>query len=296
MWWAVAGHRGPWRRGGPLAGTGAADTGVDPPPKTTATGIRVAKAVRIESAPPYHFSAGHRSDASSVLGASTIALPSENRSGSLEVAGSSNTVEVVTRGAGQVDLRDFAVATAHVTASEATRVMGAWLRDVDGNEYVDLICSWGPMILGHAHPDVVRAIVDAAARGTSYGAPTELEVRFADQLAPFAGSPVETDLASADPSTFNDDQAAVRMSWPVERVIAEFLDAHQRVMRLAALIAPEVWREIGTIPWYGAEYSLDDLVVYQQYGHKREHDPQLRSLLNLNAPDEYEAARTPEAR
>ena len=105
------------------------------------------------------------------------------------------------------------------------------------------------------------------------------EVRFADQLAPFAGAPVETDLASADPSTFNDDQAAVRMSWPVERVIAEFLDAHQRVMRLAALIAPEVWREIGTIPWYGAEYSLDDLVVYQQYGHKREHDPQLAAVL-----------------
>ena len=56
-------------------------------------------------------------------------------------------------------------------------------------------------------------------------------------------------------------------------------EAHERVLRLAALIAPEVWREVGTIPWYGAEYSLDDLVVYQQYGHKREHDPQLQAVL-----------------
>jgi hypothetical protein len=40
------------------------------------------------------------------------------------------------------------------------------------------------------------------------------------------------------------------------------------------------WREVGTIPWYGPERSLDDLVVYQMYGHKREHDPQLSSVLD----------------
>jgi hypothetical protein len=50
-------------------------------------------------------------------------------------------------------------------------------------------------------------------------------------------------------------------------------------MRNARAIAPEVWQEVGTIPWYGAEYSLDDLVVYQQYGHKREHDPQLSAVI-----------------
>jgi hypothetical protein len=105
------------------------------------------------------------------------------------------------------------------------------------------------------------------------------EVRFADQLAPFANAPVETDLPAADPNTFNDDQAAVRREWPLDRVMAEFLEAHRRVMRLAAAIASEVWREVGTIPWYGDEYSLDDLVVYQQYGHKREHDPQLQAVL-----------------
>ena len=105
------------------------------------------------------------------------------------------------------------------------------------------------------------------------------EVRFADQLAPFVGVSAETDLPSADPATFNDDQAAVRARWSVGEVMTELLEAHERVMRLAAQISPEVWREVGTIPWYGAEYSLDDLVVYQQYGHKREHDPQLQPVL-----------------
>jgi hypothetical protein len=105
------------------------------------------------------------------------------------------------------------------------------------------------------------------------------EVRFADQLATFVGAEPESDLMSADPRTFNDDQAAVRKDWPIEQVRAEFLDAHERAMRHARAIAPEVWREVGTIPWYGPEYSLDDLVVYQMYGHKREHDPQLSAAL-----------------
>src|SRR5262245_53335703 len=56
---------------------------------------------------------------------------------------------------------------------------GAWLEDVDGHRYVDLVLSWGPLILGHAHPEVLAAVVDAAGRGTTYGAPTELEVRLA---------------------------------------------------------------------------------------------------------------------
>jgi hypothetical protein len=105
------------------------------------------------------------------------------------------------------------------------------------------------------------------------------EVRFADVVAGFAGEEPESDLMSADPRTFNDDQAAVRKDWPIERVMSEFLDAHERVMRHASAIAPEVWREVGTIAWYGPEYSLNDLVVYQMYGHKREHDPQLGAVL-----------------
>jgi glutamate-1-semialdehyde 2,1-aminomutase len=57
---------------------------------------------------------------------------------------------------------------------------GARLRDVDGNEYLDYVLSWGPLILGHAHPAVVSAVTEAAARGTSYGAPTPAEVQLAE--------------------------------------------------------------------------------------------------------------------
>ena len=66
---------------------------------------------------------------------------------------------------------------------------GAWLTDADGNEYVDLICSWGPMLLGHAHPEVQAAVAAAVARGTSYGAPTEPEVELAEEIV--ARTPVE---------------------------------------------------------------------------------------------------------
>ncbi|MCW2860241.1 MAG: glutamate-semialdehyde--aminomutase [Actinoallomurus sp.] len=66
---------------------------------------------------------------------------------------------------------------------------GPYLTDADGNEYVDLICSWGPMILGHAHPAVVEAVQRAAALGTSYGTPTEGEVELAEEMV--ARAPVE---------------------------------------------------------------------------------------------------------
>ena len=59
---------------------------------------------------------------------------------------------------------------------------GAWLVDADGNRYVDLVLSWGPLILGHAHPEVVEAIVRAAEAGTTFGAPTELELRLAERV------------------------------------------------------------------------------------------------------------------
>ncbi|MFM9378419.1 glutamate-1-semialdehyde 2,1-aminomutase [Gordonia sp. VNK21] len=59
---------------------------------------------------------------------------------------------------------------------------GCRLTDVDGNRYVDLVCSWGPMILGHAHPQVVDAVRAAAASGLSFGAPTEAEVALAEAI------------------------------------------------------------------------------------------------------------------
>ncbi len=60
---------------------------------------------------------------------------------------------------------------------------GAYLTDVDGKQYVDYIGSWGPMILGHAHPDVIRAVQETAARGLSFGAPTEIETRVAEKVS-----------------------------------------------------------------------------------------------------------------
>jgi glutamate-1-semialdehyde 2,1-aminomutase len=59
---------------------------------------------------------------------------------------------------------------------------GAELVDVDGNRYVDWVMSWGPLIAGHAHPDVVAAVTAAAAAGTSFGAPTEAEVELAAEV------------------------------------------------------------------------------------------------------------------
>src|SRR4051812_13158688 len=61
-----------------------------------------------------------------------------------------------------------------------TRAEGAYLFDADGNDYVDLICSWGPTILGHAHPAVVEAVRVAAEKGLSFGAPTEAEIELAE--------------------------------------------------------------------------------------------------------------------
>jgi glutamate-1-semialdehyde 2,1-aminomutase len=62
------------------------------------------------------------------------------------------------------------------------RAQGAYLWDVDGNRYIDYVLSWGPMVLGHVHPTVVEALQIAITKGTSYGAPTELENNLADLL------------------------------------------------------------------------------------------------------------------
>ncbi|HEV2787306.1 MAG TPA: glutamate-1-semialdehyde 2,1-aminomutase [Solirubrobacteraceae bacterium] len=63
------------------------------------------------------------------------------------------------------------------------RGQGAELFDVDNNSYVDWVCSWGPLICGHAHPDIVAAVTAAAGRGTSFGAPTPGEVDLAEEVS-----------------------------------------------------------------------------------------------------------------
>jgi len=62
------------------------------------------------------------------------------------------------------------------------KAKGSKIWDVDKNEYIDFVCSWGPLILGHSHPAVIYAIKEQAEKGTSYGAPTELEVEMAELL------------------------------------------------------------------------------------------------------------------
>src|SRR4051812_24716262 len=63
-----------------------------------------------------------------------------------------------------------------------TRAEGAYLYDADGNRLVDLVCGWGPVLLGHAHPSVVAAITDAAGRGTGYGMPTPYELELVEEI------------------------------------------------------------------------------------------------------------------
>ena len=63
-----------------------------------------------------------------------------------------------------------------------SRASGSRIFDVEGREYIDYVSSWGPMILGHNHPDVTRAIKEASERGTSYGAPTDAEVEMAELI------------------------------------------------------------------------------------------------------------------
>ena len=59
---------------------------------------------------------------------------------------------------------------------------GCRVFDEDGNSFLDYVCSWGPLILGHAHPAVIDAIKNAASNGTSFGAPTALEVKLARMI------------------------------------------------------------------------------------------------------------------
>lgn len=62
------------------------------------------------------------------------------------------------------------------------KAKGSKLYDVDGNSYIDYVLSWGPLILGHAHPSVVKALKSAVDKGTSYGAPTEAEIKLAQMV------------------------------------------------------------------------------------------------------------------
>jgi len=63
------------------------------------------------------------------------------------------------------------------------RASGAYVYDTNGRRYIDYVGSWGPMVLGHAHPEVIRAVQESAALGLSFGAPTEIETQLAVESA-----------------------------------------------------------------------------------------------------------------
>jgi glutamate-1-semialdehyde 2,1-aminomutase len=86
---------------------------------------------------------------------------------------------------------------------------GAWLEDADGRRYVDYVQSWGALLFGHAHPEILRAAADATARGTSFGAPTEAEVRLAEEIVEAVSS---VDMVRLTSSGTEAAMSAVRLA------------------------------------------------------------------------------------
>jgi hypothetical protein len=83
------------------------------------------------------------------------------------------------------------------------------------------------------------------------------------------------EFRQAGAAIFNDSQVEGRRDQNAEQALAEYNAGYAAVEGLAALVPSELWRETGCIPWYGMEYAIDDLIVYQYYGHKREHMAQV---------------------
>lgn len=104
-------------------------------------------------------------------------MPENSRPKSAEIFERANKILV-----GGVDSPVRAFRAVGGTPLVIDRAEGAHLWDADGREYVDYICSWGALVLGHAHPDVVAAIADQARRGTSYGMTSPLEIELAEKI------------------------------------------------------------------------------------------------------------------
>lgn len=82
-------------------------------------------------------------------------------------------------------------------------------------------------------------------------------------------------MGALGPLGFNDAEVAARQAKTIGEVLAEFNDAHAQTIVLANRIPAETYRQNGALPWYGAEYDLDDFIAYSFYGHKREHSAQI---------------------
>jgi hypothetical protein len=80
---------------------------------------------------------------------------------------------------------------------------------------------------------------------------------------------------SANPEQFNTDEVGRRKALSPAATLEEYQQTYQRAMELARRLPAEDYRQAGKLPWYGAEYDLDDFIAYTFYGHKREHGAQI---------------------
>jgi hypothetical protein len=103
------------------------------------------------------------------------------------------------------------------------------------------------------------------------------ELLLRDILNQFLGKMTTPDLDNylAQGYTFNDLEVDKRKDMSYPEIVREYESAQAEVRELAARIPPEKRRQAGTLPWYGAEYDLEDLIAYSNYGHKREHCAQI---------------------
>jgi hypothetical protein len=83
-----------------------------------------------------------------------------------------------------------------------------------------------------------------------------------------------------NPEAFNQQQVLLRRDKSPRDVLTEYVLTFDKVMALAIQIRAELWQEHGILPWHGGQYSLDDFIVYQYYGHKREHSAEIAIFLN----------------
>ena len=110
------------------------------------------------------------------------------------------------------------------------------------------------------------------------------ELLLIDVLSTLGGNGPTPNLSKptgADGQAFNDAEVSRRRGMTLREVRSEFEEAHRQAMTLAGKLPPELFTRAGTLPWYGMEYSLDDYIVYQYYGHKREHSAQIAAFRDV---------------
>ncbi|HEY4388145.1 MAG TPA: DinB family protein [Ktedonobacteraceae bacterium] len=104
---------------------------------------------------------------------------------------------------------------------------------------------------------------------------TSIEKVLVDVLGTFVGkegpTPYLKKFTEMDSSQFNESEVALRKEKSVQEVLFEYHETHEQALSLATQIRPETFGQVGTLPWFGAEYALDDYIVYTIFGHTSEH-------------------------